>query len=327
MPGSAQSSSRADSQPRAADAAVVIVNYRTAELSEHCLESVAATAGALTLEMVIVDNASGDGGPERLRASCPQASVVEMSHNLGFAAGVNAGFRHTATELVMVLNPDSELRAGSLEALLAHMRAHPRTGVLAPLVEHPDGRLAPNGYRRFPNLALLALDLCVPVGYALEPLPALHPYVMSPASLRAGERPAWVSGAVMLVRRAAYEQAGPLDEGFFLYFEETEWQERVLASGWGIEVLPHARACHLMRGGGEAAHSHSPYFLASAVRYLRMRGTSARLARGVLSVSLALSWAFLRVIACLPSKRGRASVQARAYGALLRAALTGALAP
>lgn len=310
------------------DAAIVIVNYRTVGLVETCLASVEATRDELRLETVIVDNASGDGSVERLRATAPNATVIAMSENGGFAAGVNAGFRHSRADLVIVLNPDTELRAGALPALVAHLREHPRTGVLAPLLEDADGRLAPNGYRRFPGLWILSLDMCVPFGYVLAflRLPQLHPYAMSPASLLAGSRPAHVSGAVMAIRRAAYEQAGPLDEGFFLYLEETEWQQRVAACGWVIEVLPSARARHLMRGGGDEALAHSPHFLTSALRYLRMQGVPVSISRAVLSVSLALSWAALRAIACIPSKRARAGGQARAYGSLLRAALSGSAA-
>ncbi len=305
------------------DGAVVVVNYRTPALVERCLESVHASCGELRLETVVVDNASGDGSVERLRAALPAATVVAMPENRGFAAGVNAGFRHSAAELVVVLNPDTEVRPGALQALLAHLREHPRTGVLAPLLEGPDGRLAPNGYRRFPGLLTIGLDLCLPLGYALVHAPALHPYAMSPAALRAGARPAHVCGAVLAIRRRAYVEAGPLDEGFFLYLEETEWQQRIARHGWAIEIAPAARALHLVRGGGEEALAPSPHFVTSALRYLRMQGVPVALSRAVLCVSLALSWATLRAIACLPAKRAKAAGQARAYRSLLGRALRG----
>jgi N-acetylglucosaminyl-diphospho-decaprenol L-rhamnosyltransferase len=311
----------------APDAAVVIVNYRRAALVERCVASVRANSGGLDLETVVVDNDSRDGSVERLRAALPGVAVLALSANRGFAAGVNAGFRATRAELVIVLNPDTEVRAGALEALLACLREHPRTGVVAPLLQDAEGRLAANGYRRFPGLFTLALDLCIPIGYVLVHAPALHPYAMSPAALRAGARPAWASGAALAIRRSAYAQAGPLDEGFFLYFEETEFQQRVTLRGWAIELVPAAHVRHLLRGGGEDALVHSPYFVTSALRYLRLRGVPVALARAVLAVSLALSWATLRSIACLPAKRAKATGQARAYRALLWRVLTGPVAP
>ena len=300
----------------------MIVNYRAPELVERCLESVRTSCGELSLELVVVDNDSGDGSVERLRALPDPARVLCMSENRGFAAGVNAGFEHTSTELVIVLNPDTEVRPGALQALVAHLRADPRTGVVAPLLEDAGGQLAPNGYRRFPGLLTLAFDLCVPLSYALVHAPELHPYAMSPAALLAGRAPTWVSGAAIAVRRAAYAQAGPLDEDFFLYFEETEWQQRVVRCGWAIELAPGARVCHLMRGGGEDALAHSPYFVSSALRYLRMRGVPLALSRMVLSTSLLLSWVFLSAIALLPGRRAKAAPQARAYRALLHRTLT-----
>lgn len=314
---------RADEDQSLYDAAVVIVNYRTPELVERCLASVRAAAPELRLEAVVVDNASQDGSVERLRAAMPSAQVVAMEENRGFAAGVNAGFRHTEAELVVVLNPDIEVRTGALQALLEHLRRYPGTGVVAPLLEDAEGRLSPNGYRHFPGLFTLGLDLCLPLGYALAYAPSLHPYALSPAALRAGARPAHVCGAAMAIRRSAYTQAGPLDESFFLYLEETEWQRRVAQQGWAIEVLPAARVCHLERGGGEGALAPSPHFVAGALNYLRLQGVPAFASRGVLALALASSLITLRLIAFLPTKREAATRQARAYRALLRRALRG----
>lgn len=308
--------------PSPPDAAVVVVNYRTAPLVERCLESVRAHSEGLTLETLVVDNDSRDGSAERLRAALPTATVLAMGDNRGFAAGVNAGFARSRAEVVILLNPDTEVRPGALAALVGRLRERPRVAVAAPLLEDADGRLSPNGYRRFPGLFTLGIDLCIPLGYALVSAPSLNPYAMSPAALRAGDTPAWVCGAALAIRRSAYEQAGPLDEGFFLYFEETEWQQRLARLGWGIEMVPAARACHLVRGGGEESGVHSPHWVASALRYLHMRHVPTALARFVLASSLTLSWAGLSAIACLPSRRARAREQARAYRGLVRVALT-----
>ncbi len=300
------------------DATVLVVNYRTPELVERCLASVRASAGELQLETVIVDNASGDGSVERLRHSQPQAVVVEMPSNGGFAVGVNAGFRHSHADPVILLNPDTEVGLNVIGALLERLREHPRTGVVAPLLEGPNGRLAPNAYRRFPTLYAVTVAFCVPILYALEHAPALHPDALPPAALEAGRVPAWVSGAAMAIRRDAYEQAGPFDEGFFLYFEESEWQSRVSRLGWGVEIVPEARVRHLMRGGGLESLVPSPHYLASALRYLRLRGVPELVSRSLFGLSLASSWLTLRLIALLPAKRARARWQASAYASLLR---------
>ncbi|HEV3071967.1 MAG TPA: glycosyltransferase family 2 protein [Solirubrobacteraceae bacterium] len=304
-------------------AAVAIVNYRTPELVERCLEAVWATSDGVNLEVVVIDNASRDGSVERLRAGLPRTKVVAMDENRGFAAGVNACFRNTRAELVLVLNPDTEVKPGAVVALLKHLRSHPETGLVAPLLEDVEGHLVSNGYRRFPGLGMLTLDLCLPLSYALAYAPSLHPYALAPEALRKGVQPAHVCGAVMAIRRKAYTETGPLDEGFFLYLEETEWQRRMALRGWRIEVLPTARVRHLVRGGGDGALAPSLHFVAGAVRYLSLRGIPPLLSRAALALALASSWATVSLIACLPDKRTRATRQARAYRALLRLALSG----
>jgi len=310
------------SQASAADVALVIVNYRSPDLVERCCAAAQAGAAGLQLEIVIVDNASGDGSVPRLRQALPSATVIAMPTNGGFASGVNAGFRNCSAEIVVVLNPDAELRGEALRDLVSRLKERPDLAVAAPLLEGPDGRIAPNGYKRFPGLAMVAIDMCLPFGYATERAPALHPYVMSPAALLAGRTPAWVCGAAMAIRRSAYAQAGAFDERFFLYFEETEWQQRVREKGWNIEVLAGARARHLIRGGGELSLSPSPHFLTSAMRYLRLRGVPVAVSRAVIALSLATSWLTLRVISWLPGKRAKASLQARAYRELISHALS-----
>ena len=271
---------------------------------------------------MIVDNASADGSVERLCHAYPQATVIEMPDNRGFAAGVNAGFRHSSAELVIVLNPDTEVRAGALQGLVAHLCEHSGTGVLAPLLEDADGRLAPNGYRRFPSLFTLGVDLCVPLTYALAHCPALHPYVMSPAALRAGDPPAHVGGAVMTIRRGAYDQAGPLTR------VSSSTSRRPSGNAASPGVAGQSRYCppraHVTSSAEEGTRRSCPRRTSSrrAARYPRLQGVPVVLSRIVLSISLALSWATLRVIACLPSKRSKAAEQARAYGLLLRRALS-----
>ncbi len=304
-------------------AALVVVNFRSDRLARRCLESVRSGCPGIDLEIVVVDNASNDGSVERLRAAFSEANVIALPANRGFAAGVNAGMAATNAELTIVLNPDTEVMPGALALLLEHLHSHPRTAVVAPLLEHEDGSLQANGYRRFPGLLTLFVELCVPIGYALAHLPGLHPYAMSPAAILKGEHPAHVYGAALAIRREAYELAGPFDEGFFLYLEETEWQSRVAAAGWNIELVPKAKVRHLVRGGGEAALAPSPHFLTSALRYLALRGVSAWVSRPVLSCALLLSWLTSSAIALLPSKRSHAKLQARAYRSLLVHAWTG----
>ncbi len=286
-----------------ADASVVLVHYRTEELTDRCLRLLDEAAGGLTVERVVVDNASGDGSAVRLRERHPDAVVVQRQSNDGFAAGVNAGFETSAAPFVLLLNPDTEPRPGAIARLVEHLRANPRVGVAAPVLLHADGTLQRSAHRRFPNLLTLFVDFCVPVGHLLALRPELHPHELSEARTARGPRAAHVNGSALAIRRSAYEEAGPFDEGFFLYLEETEWQQRVRARGWDIEIVPEAQVVHITRAG-ESMEAITDRYLPSIYRYMSMQGHSERSVDLVLGAGVLLSRATLRAIATLfPSKR------------------------
>jgi GT2 family glycosyltransferase len=163
---------------------------------------------------------------------------------------------------------------------------------------------------------VLFAELSVPLGYLMHHVTWLDRY----RAPRGAVRVAHATGAALAIRRAAYRQAGPFDEGFFLYLEETEWQERARRFGWTVEVVPDAEVVHLVRGGGAAAAAPSPHFVWSAERYLRLRGVPPRTARAALGAGILSSRLGLRAIAAVfPSRRRAALHAARAYDGLWRA--------
>lgn len=292
------------------DAAVAIVNFRSAPDTLRCA-AVAGTASSVA-RTVVVDNASRDGSVDAFRGAGLQ--TVARDTNGGFAVGVNAAFAATDEPFVVVLNPDTEPAAGTVDALVGHLRAHPEVAVAAPRLVYPDGSPQPSTYRRFPGLWWTFAALCVPVGYALEALGETRHPMLAPPDERA---PAHVIGAAMAVRRSAFETVGGLDEGFFLYLEETEFQQRLRAAGWGIAYLPEVSVVHHVRGGGDAALAPSVHFARSAIRYLRLQG------RGRVSSYLAVAGGILAsrvglrlIAAAVPGKREISLRKARAYDGL-----------
>lgn len=295
--------------------ALVVVTHRTAELASRCLR---AAAGESPAETVVVDSASGDGSAARLREGHPEAKVLELPTNAGFAAAVNAGVAETTAPIVLLLNADTEPRPGALRALAEHLERSPRAGVAAPRLVHGDGTAQASAYRRTPGLLLLAFDLCLPAGYIAERVPAIDPYRVPPQRWRTGAHVAHVCGAALAVRRTAFTAAGPFDEGFFLYLEETEWQERVRAAGFTIELVPQAEVMHLGRGGDALAPS--VHFVSSMRRYLQSRGRSPALIDAAINAALLLSRAAARAERLVvPAERRTDGARAAAYDALWRA--------
>ena len=222
---------------------VVVVTYNSSETIAACLESIGA--GGAPAEVVVVDNASTDGTAALVAERFPQVRLIANARNEGFARGANRGWRETSAPHVLLLNPDTELRPNASRALLECARARPRAALIGPRILNADGSLQHSCFR-FPNLRMAVTGF-----FGLLPLD-------SPANGRyrpeAYEEPHPVEhllGACLLVRRAAAEQVGPLDESFYMYFEETDWCYRMRAAGWENWYTPDAVVVH--RG----AHSTS----------------------------------------------------------------------
>ena len=126
------------SSPRP-DVSIVTVNYKVADLVGDLIRSVPRACGELSWEIIVVDNASGDGSVERLRADFPDVKVLASEANLGFGRGNNLGAERATGEFLALVNPDVVLPPSSLSQLIAFLRAHPRIGLVGPRVQLPAG--------------------------------------------------------------------------------------------------------------------------------------------------------------------------------------------
>jgi N-acetylglucosaminyl-diphospho-decaprenol L-rhamnosyltransferase len=295
------------------DVSIIVVNYRTPELTIRALADARRSAGDLSVEEVVVDNGSGDNSVEQMAAAHPEASLVALPDNRGFAGGVNAGIAASRGRHLLLLNSDAFAVDGAVERLVAYLDAHPRVGVVAPALEHEDGSLQNNAYRRFPSPLTLFFDFCFPLGVVTHGR-LLHPHNLPNRCFDRPRRIAHAMGAVLLVRSEAGRQAGPLDEGFFLYLEETEWQRRVAAAGWEIHLEPGSRVRHLMGASGADGYAFaSKHYLDSVDRYFG----GARSARAAMLLGSAISLLDARVRGLLARDKRRYSARADACRAVI----------
>jgi N-acetylglucosaminyl-diphospho-decaprenol L-rhamnosyltransferase len=273
------------------DISVVVVNYRSARLVLRALSDAAAAAdgAGLTLEEIVVDGGSGADDVEVLRAGRPGATVLETGANRGFAAGNNAGIAGARGRYVLLVNPDAFAQDGAVARLVAYADDHPEVGVAAPLLRNEDGSPQDNAFRRFPNLVTLFVDFCAPVAFLVRGT-RLDPHNVARSTLDAPRPIAHAIGAALLVRADAARAAGPLDESFFLYLEETEWQRRIAAAGWRIDVVPDAVFVHLGGGSSSSYPLASTAYLDSVERYY----PRPRLALAVVRVAGLISLVSLR---------------------------------
>jgi N-acetylglucosaminyl-diphospho-decaprenol L-rhamnosyltransferase len=298
------------------DVSVVVVNHRSAALTVRALGDAAASAGTLALQEIVVDNGSGADEVARLRAGRPGAEVV-AAENRGFAAGNNAGVARATGRHLLLLNPDAFCQDDALARLAAHLDAHPEVGVAAPRLVFAGGARQDNAYRRFPDHWTLVIDYCAPLAQVLARTP-WDPHRAPWASYAAGRpalRVAHVTGAALLVRAEAATAAGPLDEAYFLYYEETEWQRRIAAAGWAVDVLPDAVVTHLGGGSTGTFPLASPHYLDSVARYF---GDSRR-SRAIVAVGSVVSWLTLSAAVRLGLGNEAVAFQARGYREVLGA--------
>jgi GT2 family glycosyltransferase len=211
------------------DISIVIVNYNTAGLLVECLNSIASKSN-LNMEVIVVDNASGDGSASLVTHDFPWVKLIANEHNLGFARANNQALQISQGRYVYFLNPDTVVQPGVFEAMTDFMSSHADIGLAGTRIMNPDGSLQSSVEKRYPGQKRAKQDL--------EDLK--------------GEI-AWVLGASMIARRVIVEDLGGFDEDFFLYGEEQDLCLRIRKEGWKIGHIPNAVVAHW--GGRSEGHS------------------------------------------------------------------------
>lgn len=213
-----------------------------------CLESLRAHPPGGGLAVHVVDNASGDGTAELVRSDFPEVVLTASTANLGFAAASNVGIRAGAAPYVLLLNPDTRLTAGALDALLRLMDDNPEIGISGPKLVRDDGTPDHAARRSFPTIAG-ALGHFTGLGRSGSERLAQYvaPDVAGPVDA--------VNGAFMLVRRSALEQVGLFDEGYWMYMEDLDLCYRFREAGWTTWYEPSVTVWHVKHGTSGALRS------------------------------------------------------------------------
>jgi N-acetylglucosaminyl-diphospho-decaprenol L-rhamnosyltransferase len=279
-----------------ADLAVVVVNHNSGHFLARCLRSIVENRGEARVDVVVVDNASGDGSDERALAAVPETRLIPNAGNLGFPAAANQGIAATTAPFVFLLNPDAMVLAGTLGGFLKVAGDHPRAGAIGCLTRNPDGSIYPSA-RKIPSLREA-------VGHSF-----VHPFKpdnrWSRAYTMAGwdrlsERQAeWVSGSSVLLRRAALDEVGLFDAGrYFMYVEDVDLCTRLRHAGWEVWYSPELEVEHEVGSATKGSKRMTLEHSRSAYRYFeKFRATGWKRAL------LPLAWVALRLRAAVASWR------------------------
>jgi GT2 family glycosyltransferase len=245
------------------------------------LEAISSVFGEPDTETVVVDNASRDGSVDAIADHFPSARLIRAPTNLGYAGGVNIAASVASGAHFLVLNSDARLEPHALDMLLELLQHEPRAALVGPALRYPDGRPQASAFK-FPGVLQVILDL-YPVDRLVDsplngrittskPMPIDHPL-----------------GACMLIRRTAWQDVGPLDEGYFMYLEEVDWCRRARLRGWQIWYQPAATVTH---HGGSSTSQQSDAMFAQLWRsrlryYARFHGPAYnRLVRTIVRIGL-----------------------------------------
>ena len=295
---------------------VVIVNYRTAGLTIDCLHSLVNEVRSLPgTRVVVADNASGDESVERIGAAIETegwgnwASLMPLDRNGGFAFGNNAVIRPVIESTnpppyVLLLNPDTIVRPGALQALVNFMNEHPNVGIAGSRLEDPDGTPQRSAFRF--HTVLSELDSGLSLGVVSK---LLSRWVVAPPVSDETCQTDWVAGASMIVRRDVFEAAGLMDEDYFMYYEEMDFCLQAKKSGWSCWYVPQSRVVHLVGQSSGVTDTKRPpkrlpqYWFDSRRRYfLKNHGwLYTALADAVWASSFAL-WRLRRMVQGKPDK-------------------------
>jgi len=224
---------------------IIILNYRSKGLLKQCLRGIVDSHLPMTHEVIVVDNASGDGSVEMVEEHFPWAKVLAMPINGGYASGNNAGLKVATGDFLMILNPDVAVFRGAVDSLLEYAQQHPSVGIVAPKLINPDGstQMSTMLFPSFP----VALWRRTPLGNIPAVKKLIRKYLMMDWDHKSARAIGWALGACILIRRTALEQVGYFDDRFFLYLEDVDYCRRMWERGWEVHCQPAAEMVHYHR--------------------------------------------------------------------------------
>jgi N-acetylglucosaminyl-diphospho-decaprenol L-rhamnosyltransferase len=249
-------SSDPDAQIRT-EVTVVVVSFQDGDDLRRCVESLVDRADVTTL-VLVVDNDPEGGLVGDVVRDYPMVRRLVSSGNIGFSAAANVGLAESSGDWFALINPDTVVPPQALKTLLDELRSSPASAAVAPRLCQPDGTNQPFSYGSEPAPFYIARRAIARVfGRSLHDWGA--------GKTRAVD---WISGACLVARRKALDQVGPLDERFFLYFEDVDWCRRCRQAGWTVLYAPDVFVTHRSNLGDGDVRRRA-YYQASLVAYYR----------------------------------------------------------
>jgi len=230
------------------DISVIIVNYNTYALTVSCVSSVIRHTQGLAYEIIVVDNASAHFDAAGFRQAFPDATLIVLEQNLGFAGGNNAGIRAASGKYLLLLNSDTYLEDNALLQLFRFMEQHPQAGVVAPRLIYPDGRHQ-SVAQRFPSVKYGLLEL-LRIQKLLGKRQAGRLLLGAFFDHKETVTADWVWGAAFMLRSEIIRQlpGRKLDDTYFMYWEDVQWCMDIRKLGYQVCYFAGTQIVHIHEG-------------------------------------------------------------------------------
>jgi len=223
---------------------VVIVHYKTPELLRLCLSSIREflTLPKEEREIIVVDSASERFSRDIVKYEFPEAVLADFKENLGFARGVNVGIKMSKGDYILILNADTVLTEGAVEKMIDYMEPREDIAILAPQLLNFNDTIQ-QSYFSFYKPETIVYRRSELLAKLIGQKEISH-FLMTDADPNTIQTPDWVIGGAIMVRRKAIEEVGPMDERFFMYFEDVDWARRFWHNGYKVVYYPEAKIYH-----------------------------------------------------------------------------------
>lgn len=279
------------------DVTIIIVNWNGGDMLLRCLESIRKTKNSFKVEVIVVDNNSGDGSREAAQKQYPEFQTINSGANLGFGRANNLARPLVQTPLVLFLNPDTELFENSLEVAVKCMKDRPDVGALGCKMFYPNGAVQEQGLQWFPSPWTILAEMLVAPLLRKPPLSSLLPRFDPNKSGYVRK----LYGGFVLGRKEVIDRAGWFDDRYFMYAEDVDLSRTVLDLGHKLYYCAESEIIHV--AGGTSAKAPSGFSIlmkSESVNKLIRKyqgGFAAFCHRGVLLVS-----ALLRLVVVVPAR-------------------------
>lgn len=232
------------------DCSIIIVNYKTLELTSNCVDSIIKShTKNIDYEIIVVDNASEDGSIQKIKSQFPEIQTIINQENLGFSKANNIGIKASSGDYILLLNSDTIVEADTLKITMDFIKKHKHIGALGCKIVLPNGKLDLACKRSFPTplngiYHSLHLDTGFPDNKRFGEYNLTYIDENKTCSIDC------IMGAFMLVPRKVIDEVGMLDEDFFMYGEDIDWCYRIKNAGYQIMYYPEARIFHHKKASG-----------------------------------------------------------------------------